>query len=352
MQNKYSDLKLVHFPAKLASFRSGEVTAPIYVRVKPINVCNHSCWWCCYHSPDLSQMHTEMANKDILPTAKMMEILDDFHSMGVKAVTFSGGGEPLLHRDIVTIMERVLELGIDLSIITNGSMLKGAKAEVLAKAKWVRISMDYSCREQLAEFRRVHESAYDEIMANVEAFSKLDGSCDLYVNYIVHDRNCSNLVEVARTLKDIGVHNVRFSPMWISPGFHDYHAKLVDSVQGQLGQIQAELVSGRFTVNTSYDLTSSAHNSFRTYHKCFFMQTVPVIGADQVVYACHNKAYDSTGAIGSIRNQRFSELWFSPEAKQFMDGLDPVKTCCHQCANDSKNQLVNEIVNASFDNFV
>ena len=30
------------------------------------------------------------------------------------------------------------------------------------------------------------------------------------------------------------------------------------------------------------------------------MQTVPVIGADQRVYACHNKAYDMTGCIGSI----------------------------------------------------
>ena len=41
--NRYSDLKIVHFPEKLRSFQEGRITAPIYVRVKPINVCNHAC---------------------------------------------------------------------------------------------------------------------------------------------------------------------------------------------------------------------------------------------------------------------------------------------------------------------
>jgi dTDP-4-dehydrorhamnose reductase len=36
------------------------------------------------------------------------------------------------------------------------------------------------------------------------------------------------------------------------------------------------------------------------------MQTVPVIGADLKVYACHNKAYDHTGEIGSLKDKNFN----------------------------------------------
>jgi MoaA/NifB/PqqE/SkfB family radical SAM enzyme len=352
VQNKYSDLKLLHFPGKLASFKSGVVTSPIYVRVKPINLCQHHCWWCVYHSPEMSQMHTEMATRDRIGLDKMREIIEDFAEMGVKAVTYSGGGEPLIHPDIVGILEHTLAYGIDLSIITNGSMLNGERAAMLANAKWVRVSMDYSCKEEMVAFRKVHEKLYDETMANIEAFSKLKStSCDLYVNYIVHADNCQNLVYVAKTLKSIGVQNVRFSPMWLSPGFHEYHAKISPQVQGQLTEMRA-LIDDSFSVNTTYDLLSSAHNSFRTYKKCYVMQTIPVIGADLQVYACHNKAYDSTGAIGSIKDRSFKSLWFDDATKALFESFDAQAKCCHQCSNDNKNILINEFMNTSVDNFV
>ena len=47
-QNKYSDYKIFAFPEKVQSFREGNVTAPLYVRIKPINRYNHACHWCVY----------------------------------------------------------------------------------------------------------------------------------------------------------------------------------------------------------------------------------------------------------------------------------------------------------------
>ena len=37
-----------------------------------------------------------MVARDFIPKAKMMEIIDDLVDMGVKAVTFSGGGDPFI----------------------------------------------------------------------------------------------------------------------------------------------------------------------------------------------------------------------------------------------------------------
>lgn len=359
--NKYSEYKIAFFPEKLNSFINNTISAPIYVRVKPINRCDHSCFFCVYSTGFrkndnkdthiISGMHTDMVESDIIPTNKMLEILQDFHEIGVKAVTYSGGGEPLMHRDIVEIMQATLDYNIDLSIITNGQMLVKRRAEVLARAKWVRVSIDYTNAQQMAASRGVQEKNFDMILRNLEGFSKIkEADCDLAVNYIIHQDNYLGIYEFSKLLKNCGVGNVRYSPMWV-PNIDEYHAPIVDSVREQLAR-SADLVDKNFTLNTTYNINSKSNHSERAYNKCHFMQIVPVVGADQIVYACHNKAYDQTGAIGSVKDQRFRDLWFGTEAKLVFEGLDPMKVCRHQCANDSKNIFIGSLVDTNPDNFV
>ncbi len=136
----YSQLKIFYHQETLKRLLNGERCSPVYIRIKPTNRCNHNCNYCHYKNAylDLDQY----SPVDEIPRDKMLQIVQDMADMGVKAVTFSGGGEPLLYPYIEETMERLLENGIDLSVITNGSLLRGKKAEILAHAKWVRISID------------------------------------------------------------------------------------------------------------------------------------------------------------------------------------------------------------------
>ena len=361
--NKYSDFKIFHFQEKLNSFGAGEVLPPVYVRVKPINLCNHGCFFCVYSTGFrkkdggeeehiISGMHEDMKEEDVIPTEKMMEILSDFSRMGVKAVTYSGGGEPLMHPDIVPIMQRTLDLGIDLSIITNGQNLAKERAQVLRSAKWVRVSIDYTDGAQMKRFRNVPEKSFDSVIRNIKNFAEIKNKdCDLAVNYIVHRNNYKNLGGYTRLLKDSGVENVRFSPMYV-PDFYEYHEPIAEAVNEQLAEIQT-LCNETFSVNSTYNTTpGSSHSHIRSYNKCFIQQTVPVVGADLKVYGCHNKAYDKTGCIGSIKDQSFKDLWFSDATKEYMDNFNPKTRCMHECSNDRKNILINDVINASTDNFV
>jgi len=349
--NKYSDYKIVSFPEKIQSFKNNELTPPIYVRVKPTNRCNMDCWWCIYsdtnrkkgegeHKHLHTSMHSDMEESDSIPREKMLEILEDFSKMGVKAITYSGGGEPLFYKHIVEIMQRTLDLGIDLSIITNGELLSGERAEILSKSKWVRVSMDYTTSNEMIRFRRVGKGSYARVIQNLIDFSAIK-DCDLAVNYIVHRDNCNNLYSFAKDMKECGVDNVRFSPMW-TPDLIEYHSPIVHKVNKQLGYI-SELTDEYFSVNSTYCL--GEHKNTRDYPRCYYMEIVPVIGADQKIYACHNKAYDHTGEIGDIRNQSFREAWQPVE-------FDPRVQCNHQCANDNKNRIIQDLVEASFDNFI
>jgi MoaA/NifB/PqqE/SkfB family radical SAM enzyme len=297
-------------------------------------------------------MHEDMREDDIIPAEKMYQILDDLAEIGTKAVTFSGGGEPLMHPDIVGFMNRTLHLGLDLSIITNGQNLAKERAEVLANAKWVRVSMDYTNGEQIKRFRNVPEKSFNSVINNMQKFSAIKNKdCDLAVNYIVHKNNYENLYEFSKLLKEAGVENVRYSPMYV-PNFYEYHKPIADYVNRELKKIQ-DLVDPSFSVNTTYNIapgTSHSHN--RSYSRCYIMQTVPVIGADLKVYACHNKAYDHTGEIGSLDGVTFKELWFSEKTKKYMHDFNAKKKCLHECSNDRKNIIINEFLDANSDSFI
>ena len=137
----YSNLKIFAHAQALNDMGDGKRIAPIYIRIKPTNYCNHKCYYCSYADNALG-LRDSVNRQDQIPWEKMQEIVADMKIMGVKAVTFSGGGEPLVYPYIVESMQGILDAGIDLSIITNGQLLKNERAEVLSKAKWVRISFD------------------------------------------------------------------------------------------------------------------------------------------------------------------------------------------------------------------
>ena len=66
IQGKYSKLKLAHHPEKLEALKKGIISSPLYVRIKPTNVCNHSCFYCVYEG-DFSGMHDTMNKIDEIP---------------------------------------------------------------------------------------------------------------------------------------------------------------------------------------------------------------------------------------------------------------------------------------------
>lgn len=360
--NRYSDEKILAHPEKIAAFRAGRITAPLYVRIKPTNRCNHACRFCTYSDgtkrsrDDAAQhlqtgMHTAMVERDQMPLPKALELLEDLAAMGTKALTFSGGGEPLYHPEIEAIIARAKTLDFDYSIITNGQLLTGRRAHLLMFAKWVRVSIDYTSAEQMAASRHVAPRLFDEVMINLCEFAaKKPATCDLGVNFIVTRYNCENLVPFAAELKARGVQNVRFSPVYVE-NFAEYHAPIAASVRAQLAAAQA-LCTGGFSINTTYDLTSPGKSPVRPFTRCLYAQTVPVVGADLGVYACHNTAYSAHGRIGSIAAQSFRELWFSEATAAWFRQFNPSCVCKHECANHNKVALFNQLAETATDHFV
>lgn len=351
---QYGDLKIVWHGEKLKSFARDEVAPPIYIRIKPINQCNHNCFYCVYDH-DVSGVHGDTNRLDSLPREKMLEILSNLKEMGVKAVTYSGGGEPLIYPYIEEVLQKTREYGIDLSIITNGQQLTGKKAELLKDAKWVRVSTDSCDAQTFSQIRNRPENWFYTLAKNIQEFAKIKNpNCVFGINFVVHKKNKDSLYDSVKFYKELGVNSIKFSPMWHT-NFFEYHAPIKESVTEQLKRAKQDFEDENFAVYDTYekDLQTSEISN-RTYTRCYIMQTIPVIGADQKVYFCHNKAYSKNHVLGSIADKSFKELWFSPEAAERFKTFNPKEECDHQCTNNSKNILINSILECGGDhlNFV
>lgn len=337
MGTVYSDLKFLQFQDHLDAVRERRVVAPAHIRLKPTNRCNHNCWYCCYRTDKLI-LGEDMVEADVIPEAKMVEIVDDLVDMGVKAVTFSGGGEPLVYKPLARMIERLAKGGVRVATLTNGVNLKNRVADALAEhATWVRVSIDGWDNASYTRLRDAADGEFDRVVANMRAFAARDGTCVLGVSFIVMRENVGRLYDFCSLMKDVGVHHVKLSGVVVANDVRAnnfYHDEIAHTARGQIEKALA-LNDDRFAVIDHYHRLDTRFA--KTYTRCPFLLFLTVIGADCRVYSCQDKAYTNSGLLGSIRERSFKEFWFSEENRERILTLDPSVQCRHHCVAHHKN---------------
>lgn len=340
----YSKMKIFHHQDKLASLPSDVpgIERPLHIRLKPTNACNHRCRYCAYMDSRL-QLGKDMRSQDSIPEAKMREIIEDLAEMGVGAVTFSGGGEPLVYPHLAMAVARLGDAGVKVASLTNGARLSGELAEVFSfKATWLRVSMDGWNGPSYAAYRGVDEDEFDKVMHNIASFKKIGGPCLLGVNIVIDEHNHGHLFEITARMKEAGVDSVKYSPCIVSnlqEMNNRYHGAFFGAVKDLAAKARQDLVEPGFEIYDSYTLLDEKFS--KDYRWCPTLQIQPVIGADQNVYACHDKAYNSgNGLLGSIRDRRFKDFWFEKKSRFF--AIDPSRDCHHHCMANGVNRLVLE----------
>ncbi|HHT9113783.1 MAG: radical SAM protein [Planctomycetes bacterium] len=348
MRLLYTKMKVFKFKDKIDSLPGEikEILPPIHIRIKPTNVCAHNCRYCAYRVDNL-QLGKDMDIRDYIPKEKMMEIVDDVSAMGVKAVTFSGGGDPFYYPFLLDTVKRLDKTAIKFASLTNGARLQGEIAEIFAhRATWLRVSMDGWDDESYSRYRKVPPGEFTKIMTNMEQFKKLGGNCYLGVSIIVDRENAGHVYEFIGLLKNIGVNSVKISPCIISNDGSEnnaYHQPIFNTVIESVGRSVVDFSDEHFEVFNSYHALEDKFK--KNYTWCPYLQILPIIGADLKVYPCQDKAYNlDEGLIGSIKNQRFKDFWFSNKNKFYM--INPSRVCNHHCVANEKNKMILEYLAA------
>ncbi len=121
-----------------------------------------------------------------------MRIVDELHEMGAKWFGLSGG-EPLIRKDIFEIIEHAKNLGMNVSLITNGYYVKGNILDNLIKYE-VMTAVSVDGKEETNDFTR-GKGAYATALKAMKNLSE-GGIFDCIVSTL-NKNNCSEVDHIA-----------------------------------------------------------------------------------------------------------------------------------------------------------
>jgi len=353
----YSSLKFLHHADRLAVLRDGGQTVPVHAQLIISDLCSHACGFCSYRwEGNVSNQLFHVLGQDgkknhnparFIPYEKITEIIDDFAEMGVKAVQFTGGGEPTVHPRHHDAFKYAIDRGLQMSLVTHGVLLKPETIETLTRATWVRVSVDCGTPETYSAVRRVSASQFDRATANIAALcaarDRTGSKVVVGVGFVVTHDNWREVVQGASLAKSLGADNFRISAVFQPDGanyFAGFHAEA-----SRLCREATALSEGRFkVVNMFGNRLSDLELGNPDYKTCGYMQFTTYIGGDQNVYRCCTTSYNEQGLIGSLKHQRFKELWESQAKRNDFDGFDAHG--CKRCMFNGQNRAIEYAIQA------
>ncbi|TNE46497.1 MAG: radical SAM protein [Deltaproteobacteria bacterium] len=179
----------------------GVISGPLVTHLQLTHGCNLRCSHC-YVSivpkPPPDELSTEM----------LLAMFADLQAMGSPVVVLAGG-EPLLRRDIWTLVDALKSYELDAWLCTNATLIKEEQADKLAQSalRGVSVSLDGPDAETHDAIRgpKRFEHACRGIRALVQA-----GVRDVTVRVTVSTQNLHNLSDFAPLADELGVAKVVF----------------------------------------------------------------------------------------------------------------------------------------------
>lgn len=339
--------KLMYHPQRVADWLRDEDVCPIYIEISLVNNCNYRCFFCAF---DYTGYTGGMLDGERLCTT-----IQEMADCGVKSIVFAGTGEPLVHPDLVKLVNHTVSCGIDVGLSTNGALLNEDTMKALVKTlSWIRISFNAGNAKSYAKIHGCAESKYEVVKTNIARLVALkretNSKITIGVQSLILEENKDEFLSLATTMKDIGVDYFSLKPY--SPHPDSLHVSTLDSttlISDKVSKQVESLSNDSFTAVVRRQSMSSLQKSTKPYKKCLGLAFLCYLEADGLVYACNTFVGDTSCTYGNINEMSFSEIWNSEKRKQVMQRLSCMsqKQCRQACRLDQINQYLWAIKNPS-----
>jgi len=295
--------KLLYHSTQTEEFiRQGRTNCPVNVEIAPTNFCNATCPWCFYVSSDYKQRHSkEWIEWDTLHSA-----LIGMAIMGVKAISWTGGGEPSVYPEINKAIDVVHTLGMKQGLFTNGYKAID-KPEQL---DWIRITIT---------------DRFTIPKSTTFYASKTTPGANLNLIAETKESEVNALVQQA---KDAGAHYFQIRPA------------LADTYDKQ-GEIKKPTIS-----ITDFPVYLTEYK-FDDYYKphgypiCYGHNYVPFVWHNGDVSVCAYHFGRDPYNFGNLYKKSFQQIWNGDRRKKMLEAGIPVIPMCQHCC---KNHEINKVL--------
>jgi MoaA/NifB/PqqE/SkfB family radical SAM enzyme len=308
--------KVYRWADRVIEYRDTGRTRPVHMGLHITNRCTHACPAC-----------NGGRGEGELTAAQAISVATQARDLGVKAITFGGGGDPLAHPDAAVILDAVTRMGMAVGVITNGAILDGTLARILCEqCAWVRVSLDAGTPERYAE---VHGKSADfaTTLLNLRMLGTWAGrKATLGVSYLTDASAWEDLEPATVIAKNHGADYIIFRPF---DGDTFDCSNLIDLAADYLSDDQ-------FQVVRHYE---RIQNPERSYTRCHAMRFVIEVSPEGFVYPCCHWKNRGVFAYGNIHDDALAYIL---ESREFEDacGMRVQAVCPKSCRNHPLNEEI------------
>ena len=341
---------------RVMEFLESGNTSPVLVEIDPSNACNHGCFFCIssyIHLPESKNLETY--DRSLMSRDMILSLCKDLVDINVRAINWTGGGEPTLNKHTKEAIEYVgKNSDIKMGMFTNGTLLdKWDMFEtVVDHMTWVRFSVDSGGEELYNSIRRTKKNNdWNKMNFNLNKLIEVNNSkgrpLDLGVGFVITPDTYKGILDFAKYFADFDIDYCQYKPEVVNREREDGIQREIDFWNNGVEPLLIEaknILGEKFQINGYKldDLKNDTEFYGRSYKKCLGSQIQPLVGADGHVYVCTNHRGYKQYSYGSLHEKSFIDIWNDIEnRKKIMHQIEDVEcfsNCTQLCKPHESNK--------------
>lgn len=339
--NSFNPIKILLWRQHLEGCAKGDYLPPISVNFYLTNLCSHNC----HHCLNWGWRQKSPAS---MPPSHALKLTDFFEEWGIKSVCL-GGGESTLHEELVPVLYRLKENGIQIGIATNGgSHLTEEKLKAMAECcDWIGFSIDAGAADVYGHVHGVDEEEFAKVLSNMSWLVK--HGADVTYKMLIHPIMVHTIYVAAEIAKTVGATGIQMRPVgWTNiertKGQPPLDFNPVLPLLREQVERARELEDGNFKVYCVLQKFGKELETTVKFSRCWAAPLTTTFGADGFVYSCCDRMEHDWNKMCPhyLEPREILRFWNSEEHKRLVKTINP-HDCC-RCTFSSYNEIIEKVI--------
>jgi radical SAM protein with 4Fe4S-binding SPASM domain len=295
----------------------GEKNPPKLLMLSPTDFCNLDCKICWRRRKDAT-FHQ--------PSSKFLKsIIKEAGNLGVETIDLTGGGEPLLRKDILELMRLVKKYEMKGIMTTNSTLLKDSYIKRIVRMGWdeLNFSLDGSSAKINDHIRG--EGIFDSVVKKIKLINRVKEEEQkkkpiLRLSFVITKFNLNDIPNFVQLAKELKVQTINFSILFEWETNREFWLKNVkenmirDILTNSLKLAKKNRVRTNLDSILKFGLGEHEPPKF-----CFAPWYMLFINANKEAMACCTFASLYQNILGTVDNLK--EIWFGEKMEKFRNRM-------------------------------
>jgi MoaA/NifB/PqqE/SkfB family radical SAM enzyme len=200
---------------RLAEWSNGRKAAPFTLDINPTDKCNLRCIHCWQRAFEKIDSSYELADE------KLFEIVREAIKFGVEEFEITGGGEPLIRKELTSkIMEIIKKNKKFGNITTNGILFNSDDVRKIVKIGWDRITFSLDGPDAKTNDSIRGKGSFENVMKSINLFNQMKRRMKrrlptLKFNVVINKKNYNKIGKMIELAKEVNCSIVHFDSLTV-----------------------------------------------------------------------------------------------------------------------------------------